>query len=62
MKIDEQNLNTQQKPQLNTYTVSGSSLVNCLVEQRYKNVLEYLFPNYERQMTAKTIQQYNGST
>jgi len=38
--------------------VSGSSLNKDLVEQRCKSVLEYLFPNYERQMTAK---QYNNA-
>lgn len=58
MKIEEQNLNEPRKPQLNIPTVSGSSLDKDLVEQRCKSVLEYLFPNYERQMTTK---QYNNA-
>ena len=57
-KIEEKNLNEPQNPQLNIGAVSGSSLDNDLVEQRCKSVLEYLFPNYERQMTAK---QYNNA-
>ncbi len=56
--MEEQNMNEPQKPQLNIPAVSGSSLDKDLVEQRCKSVLEYLFPNYERQMTAK---QYNNA-
>ena len=56
--LENENLNGAEKPQLNRAAVSGSSLDNDLVEQRCKSVLEYLFPNYERQMTAK---QYNNA-
>lgn len=50
--------NKVENEQLNILAVSGSSLDKDLVEQRCKSVLEYLFPNYERQMTAK---QYNNA-
>lgn len=46
MITEEQNLDSPQK------------LDKDLVEQRCKSVLEYFFPNYERQMTAK---QYNNA-
>jgi len=50
-------MNTEkQNPQLNIGAVSGSSIE--IVEERCKNVLEYLFPNYEREMTAR---QYNNA-
>lgn len=58
MKLENENLDNPQKLQLNIPAVSGSSLDKDLVEQRCKSVLEYLFPNYERQMTAK---QYNNA-
>lgn len=53
MKLENKNIEQPQKPQLNIGAVSGSSIDKDLVEQRCKSVLEYLFPNYERQMTAK---------
>ena len=56
MKIEEQNLNEAENPQLNIGAVSGSSIE--IVEERCKSVLEYLFPNYEREMTAR---QYNNA-
>ena len=56
MKIEEKHSNEAQEPQLNIGVVSGSSIE--IVEQRCKSVLEYLFPNYEREMTAR---QYNNA-
>ena len=56
MKIEEQNLNEAENPQLNIGAVSGSSIE--IVEERCKSVLEYLFPNYEIEMTAR---QYNNA-
>lgn len=44
-----------QKTELNIPVVSGSLLE---IEDRCKKVLEYLFPNYEREMTAR---QYNNA-
>jgi hypothetical protein len=58
MKKEKQNSDNPQKPQMNIPAVSGSSIDKDLVEQRCKRVLEYLFPNYEREMTAK---QYNNA-
>jgi hypothetical protein len=56
MNTEKQNLNEPQNPQLNIGAVSGSSIE--IVEERCKSVLEYLFPNYEREMTAR---QYNNA-
>ena len=58
MKLENKNIEQTQNPQLNIGAVSGSSIDKDLVEQRCKSVLEYLFPNYERQMTTK---QYNNA-
>lgn len=51
--LKNENSNEPLNPQLNS-----SSLDKDLVEQRCKSVLEYLFPNYEGQMTVK---QYNNA-
>jgi hypothetical protein len=55
-KLENENLNEPQNPALNIGAVSGSSIE--IVEERCKSVLEYLFPNYEREMTAR---QYNNA-
>ena len=56
MKLENENLNEVETPQLNIGAVSGSSIE--IVEERCKSVLEYLFPNYEIEMTAR---QYNNA-
>ena len=56
MKLENENMNEAEKPQLNIGAVSGSSIE--IVEERCKSVLQYLFPNYEREMTAR---QYNNA-
>ena len=56
MSKENENLNEPQNSAFNIADVSGSSIE--IVEQRCKSVLEYFFPNYEREMTAR---QYNNA-
>lgn len=58
MEDNIDNLKSGTNTALRKTDVSGSSLDKDLVEQRCKSVLEYLYPNYEIQMTVK---QYNNA-